>query len=78
MLVQAGSVSGLPLRDRQGMLEFSGLEALVDGAIGVLDDIETLNRLQDEAYAKCDAAFAWSQRGAQLRDAITAARGRRT
>ncbi len=46
MLVQAGSVKGLPISNGAGLLEFGDVDALVDGALGVLDDFDTLNALQ--------------------------------
>jgi glycosyltransferase involved in cell wall biosynthesis len=73
MLVQSGSVTGLPLDDGAGLLEYGSIDALVDGALDVLDDFETLNRLQNEAYTRCEHVFAWATRGEQLRDAIVAA-----
>jgi glycosyltransferase involved in cell wall biosynthesis len=74
MLVQSGSVTGLPLEDGAGLLEYGSIDALVDGALHVLDDFETLNRLENEAYTRCEHEFAWSTRGEQLRDAIVSAR----
>jgi glycosyltransferase involved in cell wall biosynthesis len=74
MIVQAQSVTGLPLADGDGLLEFADIEALVDGALAVLDDFEALNRLQTVAYEKCENAFEWSQRGSRFRDAVRAAR----
>jgi len=70
MLVQSGSVTGLPIDDGAGLLEYESIEALVDGALHVLDDFETLNRLQNEAYTRCEHEFAWAARGEQLRDAF--------
>ena len=70
MMVQEGSVGGLPLDAGAGMLEFGSIEALVDGALAVLDDFPTLNALQREAYARCSAEFDWADRGVRLRDAI--------
>lgn len=74
MLVETGSVTGLPVADGAGLLEFVTTEALVAGALDVLDDFETLNRLQNDAYSRCEPTFDWVTRGAQLRDAIVAAR----
>ncbi len=70
MFVETGSVTGLPLADRAGMLEYASTEALVGGALDLLDNFETLNRLQNDAYARCEPAFDWAARGTQLRDAI--------
>ncbi len=53
MLVQAGSVDGLPLSNGAGLLEFPDVDALVDGALGVLDDFDTLNALR----ARCVLAM---------------------
>jgi glycosyltransferase involved in cell wall biosynthesis len=77
MVVQAGSVTGLPLGHGDGLLEYASVDALVDGALHALDDLETLNRLQNDAYARCEHEFAWTTRGEQLRDAITAAQARK-
>jgi glycosyltransferase involved in cell wall biosynthesis len=74
LLVQAGSVSGLPLRNGSGFLEYPSIEALVDGALAVIDDLPALNRLQENAFVQCEDAFEWATRGAQLRDAIAGAR----
>ncbi len=77
MLVQRGSVTGLPLENGAGMLEYTSTEALVDGALEALDDLDTLNRVQNEAYTRCESAFDWATRGARLRDAIADARTRK-
>jgi glycosyltransferase involved in cell wall biosynthesis len=70
LLVQSGSVTGLPVEHGSGVLEYDAIDSLVDGALRVLDDFETLNRLQNEAYARCEPVFDWATRGTQLRDAI--------
>ncbi len=77
MLVQAGSVTGLPLAHGVGLLEYAGIDALVDGALEVLDDVEMLNTLQNDAYARCEHEFDWATRGASLREAIAVARSRK-
>ncbi len=77
MLVQSGSVTGLPLGNGDGLLEYGTIDALVDGALHELDDLETLNRLQNDAYSRCEDEFAWSTRGVRLRDAIAAAQTRK-
>jgi glycosyltransferase involved in cell wall biosynthesis len=70
LFVQAGSVTGLALRSGHGMLEFADVESLVDGALNALDDFETLNRMQDEAYAQCQGAYDWTVTGTRLSVAI--------
>jgi glycosyltransferase involved in cell wall biosynthesis len=78
MLVEAGSVAGLPLANGDGLLEFPDVDALVNGALDALDDFETLNRLHTEAFEQCRSAFDWSERAAQLTDATRHLRARRS
>jgi glycosyltransferase involved in cell wall biosynthesis len=70
MLVEAGSVTGLPLAPGSGVLEFPHTEALVEGALAALDDFELLNRLQVAAFDRCAAAFEWKDRALRLRAAV--------
>jgi glycosyltransferase involved in cell wall biosynthesis len=70
LFVQTGSVSGLPLENGDGLLEFASVDALVDGALNALDDLSTLNRLQNDAYAHCEGAFDWTVAGKRLAGAI--------
>ncbi len=75
MLVQTGSVSGLPFRPGTGMLEFRDVESLVDGAVRMLDDVESLDRLQREAFDECASAFDWADRADTFRTAVRKAAG---
>ncbi len=75
LFVQAGSTSGLPLDDGHGLREFATVEALVDGALDALDDLDALNALQNTAYTRCAPGFDWATRGARLVDAIARAKG---
>ena len=74
MIVQTGSVAGLPLKDGAGLLEFSSIGALIQGALDVLDDFETLNRLQNEAYSRCESDFDLAEPGRRLYAACSDAR----
>lgn len=72
ILALNGSVAGVPLRHNEGILLFDGHEALARGVLSVMDDLELLNRLQNDAYASCRTQFDWGCRGRQLYSAIAA------
>jgi len=72
ILALNGSVAGVPLKHNQGILLFDSQEALARGVLGVMDDIDLLNRLHNDAYAQCRAKFDWGCRGQQLYSAIAA------
>jgi glycosyltransferase involved in cell wall biosynthesis len=72
ILALNGSVAGVPLKHNNGILLFDSHEALARGVLGVMDDIELLNRLHNDAYAQCRAKFDWGCRGQQLYSAINA------
>ncbi len=76
LFVQAGSVTGLPLEPGHGVLEYASIEALVDGALKELDDLPTLNRLQQDAYARCEGSYDWATAGARLVAALAQATAR--
>jgi len=72
ILALDGSVAGVPLKHNEGILLFDSQEALARGVLSVMDDIDLLNRLHNDAYAQCRAQFDWGCRGQQLYSAIAA------
>jgi polysaccharide biosynthesis protein PslH len=70
LFAQAGSVTGLPLTPGHGMLEFGDVASLVEGALHALDDFVLLNRMHEEAYARCAGAYDWEVAGTRLALAI--------
>jgi hypothetical protein len=76
MVVESGSMTGLPLANGGGVLEFVDTHALVDGALTVLDDLDALNRVQEDAFERCAGSFDWEDRGRALRGAVLDARAR--
>jgi hypothetical protein len=71
ILALQGSIAGVPLRDGESTLLYGSHEALARGVLKVMDDLESLNRLQDSAYSACAGQFEWAARGLQLQAALT-------
>lgn len=67
-----GSVAGVPLQDKKSILFFSNQENLANGVTSMIDRLDHLNRLQDEAFSACRDQFDWSSRGRQLATALGA------
>jgi glycosyltransferase involved in cell wall biosynthesis len=67
------SVAGMPLTGGETMLSFSDHESLARGVLAAMDDLDTLNGVQERAYAACSGAFDWAVRGRQMRAALDAA-----
>jgi len=67
----AGSVVGTPLAAGESILEFISLTRLVEGVIGTIDDLNTLNAVQEAAFRACQGRFAWADRGRALADTLT-------
>lgn len=65
-----GSVAGVPLRQDNGIKLFADHAALARGVLDAMDDIEQLNRIQQQAFTACGDKFDWASRGRQLRSAI--------
>ena len=61
-----GSVTGVPLRAPESLLDFPSLEALARGVVAAIDDLPLLNSIQDRAYAACADQFEWRKRGERL------------
>jgi len=72
ILALVGSVSGVPLHDRDGILLYRSHEELANGILAVIDDVALLNHMQERAYALCRDEFSWSRRGQYLLSAIDA------
>jgi glycosyltransferase involved in cell wall biosynthesis len=72
ILALNGSVAGVPLKHNEGILLFNSHESLARGVLGVMDDLDLLNRLHNDAYASCRAKFDWGCRGQQLYASIAA------
>ncbi|MGD9798032.1 MAG: glycosyltransferase [Acidimicrobiia bacterium] len=70
-----GSVSGLPLVPGEGYLGFPDEASLAAGVVAAIDDLDLLDRLQENAYRASADAFSWEERGHRLRAAIDGARG---
>jgi polysaccharide biosynthesis protein PslH len=70
ILALNGSVSGVPLNDRDGILLYRSHEELAKGILAVMDDVALLNRMQERAYTLCRDEFSWSRRGQHLLSSI--------
>lgn len=57
------AISGLPTPAGEGYLAAPDLKALADLIIKSIDDIETLNAVQERCFADCAGAFGWPARG---------------
>jgi glycosyltransferase involved in cell wall biosynthesis len=68
------AAAGLPDDLREAMFCRDQLEPLVAGVCGLMDDLETLNRMQEAALAAAEGRFRWEDRGRTLLSAILAAR----
>jgi glycosyltransferase involved in cell wall biosynthesis len=66
ILATTGSTAGTPLRPPHEVLTFDDLKSLAHGVVAAMDDLELLNRLQNNAYAACDDRFDWRSRGKQF------------
>jgi hypothetical protein len=61
-------------------LSFESMRELAQGVVGVIDDTERLNSMQQAAHEKCDTGFDWRDRGRTFCNAssvLLTQRGRR-
>ena len=65
------AIAGLPLMPDESVLAFPHQEELAAGVVGVMDDLDRLNRLQDRAFSICANAFDWAGRGRRLMAALS-------
>jgi polysaccharide biosynthesis protein PslH len=70
ILALQGSAAGVPLRNNESVLFFSGHRELADGVLRTIDELHRLNHLQDAAYLACRDQFDWSSRGQRLATAL--------
>jgi glycosyltransferase involved in cell wall biosynthesis len=68
----SGSFAGVPLRHNDSVMLFPDHEALAQGVLEAIDDVDRLNALQERAYATCRDHFDWASRGRQILSAIAA------
>jgi polysaccharide biosynthesis protein PslH len=61
-----GSITGVPLHEGENIRLCSDERSLARTVIQIIDDVETLNRMQDSAYRACRPMFDWAGRGQQL------------
>jgi len=58
-----GAITGLPTPSGEGYLDAPDLKSLADLIVGTIDDLKTLNALQERCFADCADAFGWNARG---------------
>jgi glycosyltransferase involved in cell wall biosynthesis len=66
----ADSLPGMPLADEDSALFYPNYTRLAEGVVQSIDDLELLNRLQEQAYQACCDQFDWGVIGKQLCSAI--------
>lgn len=66
----AAAAAGLPQSLRDNMFCYENIETLVHGIVANIDKVETLQRMQQQAYEQAVDSFRWDDRGQRLRDAI--------
>lgn len=57
------AISGLPTPAGQGYLAAPDLKALADLIVTSIDDVDTLNAVQERCFTDCAGAFGWGARG---------------
>jgi glycosyltransferase involved in cell wall biosynthesis len=70
ILAIAGAVPGVPLQHGESIFLAPDHAALARAVLGMIDDVELLNRIQDNAYRACRDRFEWSAVGKRLLSAI--------
>lgn len=66
----AGAIDGLPIEAGHDFVEASDPATLTALCIALVQDLERLNTLQNNAFAACDGRFDWRTRGADIVEAI--------
>ena len=61
----------MPLRHGDSIMLYPDHEALARGILTALDDLDLLNRLQENAFIACRDVFDWPRRGRMLYDALS-------
>ncbi|MBV8536902.1 MAG: glycosyltransferase [Alphaproteobacteria bacterium] len=70
ILALHGSAAGVPLKNNESILFFSGHDELAGGVMRTIDELDRLNHLHDAAYSACRDQFDWSSRGQRLATAL--------
>ena len=63
-----GAIDGLPLAADRDFAEAPTLPELARLAVALVDDLSRLNAFQESAFAACDGAFDWRDRGRAIVD----------
>ena len=66
------ALPGMPLEDGVSVGLFDNHRALAEGVVALIDDFDTLNRRQHEAYEACARRFDWQRIGQHLVDSVAA------
>jgi hypothetical protein len=66
----AGQTMGLPLVAGDDMVVADTYADLTRRIVGLIDDFDRLNAMQDAAFTKCADRFDWAGRGRQFRDEL--------
>ncbi|WP_439817288.1 glycosyltransferase [Zavarzinia sp. CC-PAN008] len=69
----ASQAMGLPLAAGQDMVAADTPAALAEAVAATIDDLPSLNAMQERAFARCRAQFDWAARGRLLHQAIAQA-----
>lgn len=69
----SGSLAGTPLRHPTSTRMYDSFDALARGVVETIDDLDTLNAVQNEAYEECVDRFDWDKRGLEFVRISTAA-----
>jgi glycosyltransferase involved in cell wall biosynthesis len=70
ILAMSVALPGMPLEDGLSVGLFDSHRDLAEGVVALIDDFETLNRRQQEAYQACAMRFDWQRIGRHLVDSI--------
>lgn len=66
-----GAVPGLPLQQGRSIFLFSDHRKLAEGIVALIDDIDRLNEVQNNAFILCRDQFDWAKIGEELVAAIS-------
>jgi glycosyltransferase involved in cell wall biosynthesis len=70
LAIMAGQTMGLPLVAGEDMVVADTYADLTRRIVGLIDDFDRLNAMQDAAFTKCADRFDWAGRGRQFRDEL--------
>jgi glycosyltransferase involved in cell wall biosynthesis len=72
ILALEGSIAGMPLQHNESVILCRDHQALAQGVMSAMDDLDLLNRMQNSAYKACCNHFDWASRGEILAAAMSA------